>query len=280
MKLEPKNRLGVCSWSLHAENPRDLATKVSACGLSRVQLALDPLRAHPEIWGDCVSIFAQQGITVISGMFGCVGEDYTTLESIRQTGGLAPDATWKQNLHHAEANAQLAAAMGLRLVTFHAGFLPHEESDPNYKKLLDRIAKVADIFGARQIQLGLETGQETANALAAALDRLNHPNVGVNLDPANILLYDKGDPVQAVDVLGKRIRQVHVKDAVRSKVAGQWGQEMRVGLGQVNWLEFFLALRDQGFEGNLVMEREAGHDRIGDIQTGLEFVRQHLPAGF
>ena len=86
-------RLAVCSWSLQPTSPQDLITKLQQTGIHRVQLALDPLRESPAVWGEAPALFGKSGITIISGMFTCVGEDYSTLDSIRATGGIAPDAT-------------------------------------------------------------------------------------------------------------------------------------------------------------------------------------------
>jgi len=198
-------------------------------------------------------------------MFGCIGEDYSTLESIRLTGGIAPDATWERNRKNIRASASLAARLGQKLVTFHAGFLPHEESDPAFGKMLRRLAEVADIFAAQRIDLGLETGQESAPVLAGLLQKLNRPNLGVNFDPANMILYNKGDPVEALRTLGPWIRQVHVKDAVKAKTPGTWGEEVAVGDGEVDWRAFFAALKEVDYSGNFVFEREAGKQRVADI---------------
>ncbi|MGD0263150.1 MAG: sugar phosphate isomerase/epimerase family protein, partial [Verrucomicrobiota bacterium] len=215
-------RLAVCSWSLQPASPADLAAKLESTGIRRVQLALDPLREAPEVWGETAALFRQKGITTVSGMLGCVGEDYSTLETIRVTGGIAPDATWEQNRKNIRATATLAQQLGLKLVTFHAGFLPHEAKDPNFAKMLRRLAETAEVFQAANIALGLETGQETAPALVQLLQTLKRPNVGVNFDPANMILYDKGNPIAALRVLGPWIRQVHIKDARRTKAPGTW----------------------------------------------------------
>jgi len=264
--------LAVCSWSLQPASPQDLVTKLQATGLRRVQLALDPLRDHPGVWGQTPALFAQRGITIVSGMFGCVGEDYSTLDSIRATGGIAPDGTWEANRKNIQATFALVRQLGLKLVTFHAGFLPHEESDPNFVRMLNRLAEVADIFLAGNIVLGLETGQETAPVLAQLLRKLNRRNVGVNFDPANMLLYDKGNPIEALRVLGPWLRQVHIKDAVRTKVPGTWGQEVPVGTGQVDWPAFFITLKQLGYAGDFVIEREAGDQRVADIRTAGEVI--------
>jgi L-ribulose-5-phosphate 3-epimerase len=267
-------RLAVCSWSLLPTGPKDLITKLHATGIRRVQLALDPLCDNPKVWGDTEKLFRQNDITVVSGMCRCAGEDYSTLDSIRLTGGIAPDSTWERNLKSISAAAALAKKMGLKLVTFHAGFLPPDDSDPTFKKMMERLDTVADIFLVQNILLGLETGQETAPALADLLHKLNHPNIGVNFDPGNMILYDKGDPVAALRVLAPWIRQVHIKDATRTKVPGTWGEEVPVGSGEVDWRKFFATFKQVIFNVNFAIEREYGNNRVADIRTAREVVEK------
>ncbi len=269
-----QERLAVCSWSLLPTSPEDLIQKLRATGILRVQLELDPLRDYPKIWGETEKLFRENGISIVSGMVRCIGEDYSTFESIRLTGGIAPDATWEQNLKNISAAAVIAKKMGLKLVTFHAGFLPPDESHPTFKKMLERLDTVADIFMVQNILLGLETGQETAQELAKLLHRLNHPNIGVNFDPANMILYDKGDPVKALHVLAPWIRQVHIKDAKRTKVPFTWGEEVPVGSGEVDWRGFFSTFKHVIFNVNLVIEREYGNNRVADIRKAREVVER------
>jgi len=269
-------RLAVCSWSLQPLSPRDLIAKLSTTGIRRVQLALDPLRQSPAVWGETEKLFRENRVEIVSGMVGCLGEDYSTLESIRATGGIAPDATWEENLTAIRASAGIAAKLGLVLVTFHAGFLPHDKADPAFAKMLARLRAVADIFAAHQIALGLETGQETAPALSVFFTALNRPDVGVNFDPANMILYDKGDPVEALRVLSPWLRQVHIKDATRTRVPGTWGAEVAAGAGEVDWSAFFAALQQLNYTGDLVIEREAGDHRVTDIVTARELVLRQL----
>lgn len=261
------SRLAVCTWSLRPSSPEDLIAACAATGLTRLQLALDPLRESPALWGGFPALAARHGLRIVSGMFGTVGEDYSSLETIRRTGGVVPDATWTQNWSNIQAVADLAAELRLGTVTFHAGFLPHDDSDPEFAKLLDRIERIAACFGSRGIHLGFETGQETAETLAGFLRRLNNPLVGVNFDPANMILYDKGDPIAALRTLGPWLKQCHIKDARRTRVPGTWGEEVAVGTGEVNWPAFLGQLQALGFTGDLCIEREAGEQRIEDIRT-------------
>jgi sugar phosphate isomerase/epimerase len=268
----------VCSWSLHPTEPKELISKLAGTGVNRVQLALDPLRQDPARWAKAPQLLRENHIEIVSGMFGCVGEDYSTLDSIRRTGGLAPDNTWERNWKNIQITAALAHEMGLRLVTFHAGFLPHDPKAPEFVKMVRRLGEVADIFRAANLALGFETGQETASALIDVLKAVNRPNVGVNFDPANMLLYDKGDPIESLKALGPWLRQVHIKDARRTTVPGTWGQEVAAGEGQVDWPAFTAVLRDLKFTGDLVIEREAGEKRIADIRKAVELIGKLLEA--
>jgi len=265
-------RLAVCSWSLQPATPHELVTRLQATGIPRVQLALNPLRESRAIFKETEMLLRESGITIVSGSFGCVGEDYSTLQSIRDTGGIAPDHTWSQNLVNIHSHAGQADELGLRLVTFHAGFLPHDQADPYFSKMLKRLEKVAGIFAAKDISVALETGQETGPLLAAVLQKLDYPTLGVNFDPANMILYDQGDPIEALRILGPWIRQVHIKDARRTTVPGTWGQEVVVGTGDVDWPRFFATLREIHFDGNFVIEREAGDQRIIDVCSAREVV--------
>jgi L-ribulose-5-phosphate 3-epimerase len=266
------NRLAVCSWSLQPKSPEELVEHLQEIGMKTVQLALDPLRENPEVWGKTKDLFREKGIIVVSGMFGTIGEDYTTMETIKATGGVVPDATWTENWKNIQEIADIAKSLGVRLVTFHAGFLPHDHNDPQFKKLASRIGQIADMFKRKGLELAFETGQEDADDLELFLIRLNRPNVGVNFDPANMILYDRGDPIDALRTLGKRLNQVHIKDAKRTKKTGEWGEEVPVGTGEVEWKEFFDTLDELRFAGFCCIEREAGNQRVADIKTAREFV--------
>ena len=115
--------------------------------------------------------------------------------------------------------------------------------------------------------------------LAAFLQRLERPNVGVNFDPANMILYQKGDPIAALQTLAPWLKQCHLKDAIHTPVAGVWGQEVPVGTGEVDWRRFFDVLEKIKFKGYNCFEREAGTQRVEDIRAGRQFVEALLVAG-
>src|SRR6185369_5503075 len=121
--------------------------------------------------------------------------------------------------------------------------------------------------------------QERAASLLEFLVKLDCPNVGVNFDPANIILYDMGDPIEALRTLAPRLKQCHLKDANRTRQRGTWGEEVRLGAGEVKWPAFFEVLDEIGYSGDLAIEREAGQQRMEDILEGRRFVEGVLGGG-
>jgi len=275
MRTQTAEQFGVCSWSLQATGPHDLAEKVNRLGLKRVQLGLTPHRDDPGTWEGVEEILGDSGIAIVSGMFSTLGEDYSTPATIRQTGGVVLDELWAENWAMAKAAGATAKAMGLKQVSTHAGFLPHDPKDPSFDKLSQRVADLAGVFAENGAALLLETGQETAETLLLFLEEMQQrgaQNVGVNFDPANMILYDMGDPIGALRELAPHVQQVHVKDGKRTAVKGQWGEEVVVGTGEVDWVSFVRILGAADFGGSYVMEREAGDDRVGDIAQGMRAV--------
>jgi L-ribulose-5-phosphate 3-epimerase len=265
--------LGVCSWSLRPTDGAALVSSLQRIGLPKVQLALGPVLERPEAFGDVLVRLKDAGIGVASGMLESVGEDYSTLETIKATGGVRPDAHWPATRDRAERVADLAGTHGIELVTLHAGFIPHDASDPARSVVLDRLRTLADVFAERNVRVGLETGQESATTLLEALHALDHPSVGVNFDPANMILYDMGDPVEAIRMLADQVVQVHAKDAIKTSEPGTWGAEVPLGRGEVDWDAFIAEVHSIGRPIDVVIEREAGEDRETDILVAKRRLR-------
>jgi sugar phosphate isomerase/epimerase len=221
--------------------------------------------------------FGEAGITILSGMMAMHGEDYTSLDSIRRTGGLVPDATWPINFAAAQENARISKRLGISLVSFHTGFVPHKADDPRRTRLIERLEQVAAVFADHGVSIALETGQEDAGTMLALLDSLETHEVGVNFDPANMILYGMGNPVAALDVLAPFVRQTHIKDAVASGKEGEWGHEVPVGEGEVDWESFFRRIEVHELRINPVVEREAGDRRVADIRKAVARVRDFDP---
>lgn len=272
------DRVGVCSWSLRPTSVGDLADKVARTGVNCVQIALEPFRTDPAAWTvpALAKALSERGASVASAMMAMKGEDYSTLHSIERTGGVRPDETWKDNLAAAAIDASNADRLGVSLVTFHAGFIPQHKNDPLWIKIRDRILKVADCYARFDISVALETGQEPPEVLVEFLDDIDNPMIGVNFDPANIILYGNGDPVQAFHAVAPFVDQVHIKDATHSASRGEWGAEVVVGTGGVAWGALLKAVKDEGFIGDAMIEREAGESRVEDVMRAREYLHGAL----
>ena len=274
----PPLSLGVCSWSLQVRSIAELRRLLDRLGVNVVQIACgDP---HHASWdeGDALPETARtSGIIMTGAMLGFPGEDYTTPQTIKVTGGFGNPAWRPERLQRLEWALERTLALGLSDLTLHAGFLA-EPDDPERSAVLDTLAKAADLAQKSGITLAFETGQETAELLRTTLDELQAPNIKINFDPANMLLYDMGDPIRAVELLGPSIRSVHVKDARRPRTKGRWGEEVPLGEGEVDIRRFIKALKSVGYQGPLVVEREVGDQegRLRDVARGLDFLRECL----
>ncbi|HKB41598.1 MAG TPA: sugar phosphate isomerase/epimerase family protein [Gemmataceae bacterium] len=277
MALEPLS-IGVCSWSLQVASIPELRRLLDRLGVNVVQIACgDPHHAAWEEGDRLPEVARAAGFTLTGAMLGFPGEDYTTPQTIQKTGGFGNPATRAERLQRFAWALDRTLALGLHDLMLHAGFLP-EPGDPDRKPFLDTLAKVADLAKAKGITIAFETGQETADLLRRTLDELKCPNLKVNFDPANMILYDKGDPLRAVEILGPDIRSVHVKDANRTTTPGTWGEEVPLGRGQANIRQFVQTLKKVGYRGPLCIEREVGdqEQRVADIAHGIRFLRECL----
>jgi sugar phosphate isomerase/epimerase len=278
--LLPPWTLGVCSWSLQVTSVPELKRLLDDLGVSTAQIACgDP---HHASWaeGDAMPEAAlSSGLKFSGAMLGFPGEDYTTPQTIQATGGSGDPATRGERLDRLRWALDRTRALGLSDLTLHAGFIP-EPGDPGRDALLSTLAQAGRLAFESGVTLAFETGQESATLLRLTLDELKSPAIRVNFDPANMLLYDMGDPIEAVRILGSDIRSVHLKDAKRPTTPGTWGQEVPLGEGDVDIPRFLAALREVGYAGPLMIEREVGDQagRIRDIQHGLDFTRRCLEA--
>lgn len=272
-------RIGVCSWS-YQRPLREVADEMAKIGVKGIDLALTPFVApdgrHGVEEGEEALAFAKAQFAsgawrLFATMISFPQEDYSTLETIRKTGGVVPDDCWPRNREIAAAAAELSGTLGAPYMLFHAGFL--DESNPAaYAAYVERVSFVRDACARAGVQLILESGQETAEDLARFLRDV--PGLYVNFDPANMILYGKGRPMEALETLVPWIRKIHVKDADATAVPGTWGTERPWGEGQVGGAAFIDALNGLGFTGNMTIEREGGDDRVGDIARAAARLRE------
>ena len=270
--------VGVCSWSLQVTSIPELKAYLDRLGADAVQIACgDP---HHATWaeGDAMPAAAvAAGLVMCGSMLGFAGEDYTTPDTIRRTGGFADPATRAERLDRTKWGLARTRALGLTAMTMHAGVIP-PDGDPGRRGVLDTLAAVATLAQAAGVVVAFETGQDPAAEVKRTLDDLASPFVKVNFDPANVLLYDTGDPLAALDLLFPDVASVHAKDANRPTTPGAWGTEVPLGRGETDTAAVVATLVRLGFTGPVCVEREVGTqaERAADIEHGVRLLRSML----
>ncbi|MHC4396451.1 MAG: sugar phosphate isomerase/epimerase family protein, partial [Planctomycetota bacterium] len=202
--------VGICSWSIK-DDLGTLQRLIGELGLDYVHLNCGPGLA--EGGENFLAAIDKQGWKISCAMVDFAQEDYSTPATIKLTGGIVPEEYWDINRQRVSDAIDLTAKLQVEYLSTHFGFIELEDSD-SAKKLIDRTRVLADKAAEKNIQLLMETGQETADELRQFLEELNHPALGVNFDPANMILYDKGEPIKAVETLAPWIKHVHIKDGI------------------------------------------------------------------
>jgi sugar phosphate isomerase/epimerase len=268
--------IGVCSWSLQVTSVPELGKLMRDVGAAMVQVALgDPNHANWKEGRDIVRALKESHLEMTAAMIGYPGEDYATPQSIQRTGGFGWPERRQERLEIFKRACDMTKELGLEILASHAGFIPPPE-DPNRTSFLDCLGEAAEYAGKQGVLFAMETGQETAELLRRTLDEMALDSLKVNFDPANMILYDMGDPIEAVKILGPDIVHVHVKDAKPPPRPGVWGEEVPLGEGSVGMAAFLEVLAFIEYEGPLVVEREVGDQkgRVEDIRRGIHLLRK------
>ncbi|MDA1017420.1 MAG: sugar phosphate isomerase/epimerase [Planctomycetota bacterium] len=225
------------------------------------------------------------GITVTAVFGGFEGESYADIATTARTVGLVPQATRAARTQEMKEISDFAELLGCNTVALHIGFVPHDESCEDYRSLIDTTRDLLDHVKANGQCLNLETGQESAVHLLSFIRNVDRDNLYINFDPANMILYGTGDPIDALKKVGHLVRSVHCKDATwaeESQRGTGWGAEVALGEGDVGMETYLSTLKDLGYEGPLTIEREIAHDRerqkadIGQAVGLLEGLRAKL----
>lgn len=192
--------------------------------------------------------------------------------------GLVPSAYRAERVRALKKGADLAAWIGVSDVTTHVGFIPENPSTTEYRDVVVAIREVARYCKNLGLHFNFETGQETPITLLRTIEDVGLDNLGINLDPANLLMYGKANPMDAVEIYGPLVRGVHVKDGRYPTNGRQLGVETPVGEGLVDFPVLVERLGRHGFKGPWIIEREiSGPQQIEDIRRAREYLLDIIP---
>lgn len=205
------------------------------------------------------------GITITAVFGGFDGESYADIATTVKTVGLVPESTRAARVKEMKEISDFTKLLGCKTVALHIGFVPQDSSSASYKSLIDATRDLLDHVKKNGQNLHLETGQETADHLLHFISDVQRDNLFINFDPANMILYGTGEPIDALKKVGHLVRSIHCKDAkwAAPNVRGTaWGQEVPLGDGDVGMETYLRTLHSLGYTGPLTIEREIPQDPV------------------
>ena len=192
-----------------------------------------------------------------------------------KTLGIVPKKTREQRVQDLLRGAEFAAWCGVSAIATHCGFIPENPCDPLYPGVLDAVGRIASRCKELGLEFWFETGQETPVTILRVIEDLDLGNLGVNFDTGNLILYGKANPVDAVMVFGKYVRNLHVKDGLPPTDGRALGKEVPVGKGLSNYPKLLPALYAAGYRGDLIIEREiSGEQQFRDIKKTIVYLER------
>jgi L-ribulose-5-phosphate 3-epimerase len=217
------------------------------------------------------------GIEITSLWAGTPGRHVWDFIQGPSTIGLVPPETRAMRLAVLKRASDFARLAGIPSITTHVGFIPENPADPLYGDLVITLRELAEYCRRNGQGFWFETGQETPITLLRTIQDIGTDNLGINLDPANLLMYGKGNPLDALDIFGSYVRGVHAKDGEYPTDGRRLGVEKRLGEGRVNFPALIAKLRALGYRGALTIEREiSGPQQIEDIRRAKQFLERLL----
>ncbi len=187
--------------------------------------------------------------------------------------GLVPAGTRRARIDHMKKASDFAKQCGVQALHSHAGFIPENPNDPTFKETVDALREVVQHCKENGQIFLYETGQESPITLLRAIREVGLDNQFVNLDTANLILYGKGNPMDALDVIGKLVRGVHAKDGLFPTDPRNLGKEVPIGQGKVGFPRLIPRLKQLGYKGAITIEREiSGPKQAEDIRKSREYL--------
>jgi sugar phosphate isomerase/epimerase len=268
--------IGLFFWA--EPDPASVVANVKSTGVRIGQLAVDgSVTLDAAVTDAWKAVLAEGGLHIVTVFAAYEGESYADIPTVQQTVGFMPPATRPARETRTRAVIDFAAALGVKSFGCHVGYVPHDPSDPAYAEVRDVVRRIADYAASFGMTYCLETGQEPAEVLLRFFDDVARPNLRINFDPANMVLYGSGEPIEAFGVLAKHVASCHGKD-------GDWppkdqpdalGTERKLGEGSVNLPRFIATLRQLGYQGTIHVESgvHGEEQRWPGLKTGVEYLR-------
>ena len=261
-------KVGVCVSFTNIESMEEKLLKLKAQGFDNCQLMMG---GSTHLWTDENSVilkelFAKHGITISAAWVGWQGPAVWNFYEGQTTLGLIPEEFREMRVGNLCDGADFAKKLGVQNVATHMGFIPENPYDPILPGFVDAVRRVALHLKANDQYLLFETGQETPVAMLRCFEMVDCDNLGVNLDTANLILYGKANPVDALDVFGKYVMNLHAKDGLYPVNGHDLGAETRIGDGKVDFRGVISGLHKLGYDGYVTIEREiSGEQQTADI---------------
>jgi L-ribulose-5-phosphate 3-epimerase len=221
-------------------------------------------------------------VTLVTVFAAYEGEDYADIPTVARTVGLIPPGTRAARLARTLDVSDFAAQLGVPSIACHVGFVPEDAEHPDYLAVRQMVRQICDHAAIHGQTFALETGQEPAGVLLGFIRDVDRPNLRINFDPANLILYGTGEPIAALETLAPLVISVHCKDGdwPAPGVAGALGKERALGKGSVGIARFVETLRKVGFRGPLNVERETEdqQERLRDLAEGVRLLHSLVDA--
>jgi L-ribulose-5-phosphate 3-epimerase len=267
-----KPRLGVVVEVVGKQSPDQAIAKVKSFGLSTCQVHVGESPAS--LVAPLKAALAKYQVEATAAMTLGPGNMVWNFYEGPKTIGIVPLNTRAARIDALKRASDLAAKVGIKAVHTHCGFIPEDPNTPSYPGVVSAIHEVAAYCKNNAQTFLMETGQESPITLLRAIQDAHLDNIGVNLDTANLILYGKGDPVGAMDVVGKLVRGLHAKDGMYPTNPKELGEEVAIGQGRVRFAEVFKKLHALNYAGPITIEREiSGTRQEEDIRASVTYLQ-------
>lgn len=270
-----------------------IGTCVNFTAIDQMEEKFATLRTHgfdscqllawkPKLWTDenaaiLSNLLEKYGIIVSAFWCGWEGPTAWNFYEGQLTLGLVPPEYRQMRIRNLCDGADFAKKLGITDVVTHMGFIPENPYDPNWGGFCVAVRTVAQHLQANGQYLLFETGQETPVTMLRCFETVGCDNLGVNLDTANVILYGKANPVDALEVFGRYVRNLHAKDGCYPTNGRELGKETRIGEGMVDFKALFTKLHRLGYDSYVTIEREIeGGQQLTDILEGRAYLQAIL----